>query len=199
MNLPNKLTLLRIILVPIFVVVLLLDEVIPHSYLIAGLIFGIASYTDHLDGKIARKYNLITDFGKFMDPLADKIMVISALVCFIQLSLIPSWCVILIIAREFMVTSIRLVAAPKGIVIAANIWGKLKTVTQIIAIVVIMLLSYFNELSELGVSLGALTSEAATAIYPTVNFVFIILATVITVISGIVYLMQNWDAVKTAK
>ena len=83
MNLPNKLTLLRIILVPIFVVVLLLDEVIPHSYLIAGLIFGIASYTDHLDGKIARKYNLITDFGKFMDPLADKIMVISALVCFI--------------------------------------------------------------------------------------------------------------------
>lgn len=199
MNLPNKLTLLRIILVPIFVVILLLDEAIPHSYLIAGLIFGIASYTDHLDGKIARKYNLITDFGKFMDPLADKIMVISALVCFIELSLIPSWCVILIIAREFMVTSIRLVAAPKGIVIAANIWGKLKTVTQIIAIVVIMLLSYFNELSELGISLGFLTDSEAIKIYPTVNFIFIILATVITVISGIVYLMQNWDAVKTAK
>ena len=199
MNLPNKLTLLRIILVPIFVVILLLDEVIPHSYLIAGLIFGIASYTDHLDGKIARKYNLITDFGKFMDPLADKIMVISALVCFIELSLIPSWCVILIIAREFMVTSIRLVAAPKGIVIAANIWGKLKTVTQIIAIVVIMLLSYFKELSTLGISLGFLTGSEAVEIYPTVNFIFIILATVITVISGIVYLMQNWDAVKTAK
>lgn len=199
MNLPNKLTLLRIILVPIFVVILLLDKAIPHSYLIAGLIFGIASYTDHLDGKIARKYNLITDFGKFMDPLADKIMVISALVCFIELSLIPSWCVILIIAREFMVTSIRLVAAPKGIVIAANIWGKLKTVTQIIAIVVIMLLSYFNELSELGISLGFLTDSEAIKIYPTVNFIFIILATVITVISGIVYLMQNWDAVKTAK
>lgn len=199
MNLPNKLTLLRIILVPIFVVILLLDKAIPHSYLIAGLIFGIASYTDHLDGKIARKYNLITDFGKFMDPLADKIMVISALVCFIELSLIPSWCVILIIAREFMVTSIRLVAAPKGIVIAANIWGKLKTVTQIIAIVVIMLLSYFNELSELGISLGFLTGSEAIKIYPTVNFIFIILATVITVISGIVYLMQNWDAVKTAK
>ena len=199
MNLPNKLTLLRIILVPIFVVILLLDKAIPHSYLIAGLIFGIASYTDHLDGEIARKYNLITDFGKFMDPLADKIMVISALVCFIELSLIPSWCVILIIAREFMVTSIRLVAAPKGIVIAANIWGKLKTVTQIIAIVVIMLLSYFNELSELGISLGFLTDSEAIKIYPTVNFIFIILATVITVISGIVYLMQNWDAVKTAK
>jgi len=199
MNLPNKLTMLRIILVPVFVVVLLLDKVIPHSYLIAGLIFGIASYTDHLDGKIARKYNLITDFGKFMDPLADKIMVISALVCFIELSLIPSWCVILIIAREFMVTSIRLVAAPKGIVIAANIWGKLKTVTQIVAIVGIMLFSYLEELTTLNISLGFLTSEGAIGVYHTLNFIFIIIATVITVISGIVYLMQNWDIVKTAK
>lgn len=200
MNLPNKLTLLRILLVPVFVAILLLGEALRHSFLIAGVIFGFAAYTDHLDGKIARKRNLITDFGKFMDPLADKIMVISALVCFIELQIIPSWCVILIIAREFMVTSIRLVAAPKGIVIAANIWGKIKTVSQIISIAGIMLLSYFTDLSKLGVSLGVLTkTNTVENIYPVLNLLLIITATVITVISGAVYLIQNWDAVKTAK
>ena len=124
MNLPNKLTVLRMILVPFFVLALLWP--FPHHFLIALIIFGAASYTDHLDGMLARKHNQITDFGKFMDPLADKILVISALVCFVSLGLCDVWLVLLIIAREFMVTSIRLVAAGKGSVIAANNWGKAK-------------------------------------------------------------------------
>lgn len=202
MNLPNKLTVLRVALVPFFVAVLLLSDSIPHSFLIAGIIFSVASYTDHLDGMIARKYNMITDFGKFMDPLADKVMVISALICFVALDIIPAWSVIIIIAREFMVTSIRLVAvsAPKGTVIAANMWGKVKTVSQIVAIVEIMLTSYFTQLSYMGVKLWVFTNDyPVITLYPILNMIFITIATMITVISGGVYLAQNWDAVKTAK
>lgn len=147
MNLPNKLTVLRMVMVPFFVLALLWP--FPHHYLIALALFGIASYTDHLDGKLARKYHQITDFGKFMDPLTDKILVISALVCFVSLGLCDVWLVLLIIAREFMVTSIRLVAAGKGTVIAANNWGKIKTVSQIVAICVILLLQYIGELGSL--------------------------------------------------
>lgn len=127
MNTPNKLTILRILLVPFFVAALLL-AVIPHHFLIAGLIFGVASLTDLLDGKLARKRGQITDFGKFADPLADKILVISALICFVQLGIIGAVPVIVLLFREFAVTSIRLVAASNGKVVAANLWGKAKTV-----------------------------------------------------------------------
>ena len=133
MNLPNKLTLLRIILVPAVIAAILID--FPFHFLVAGILFGIAAITDALDGKIARRDNLITDFGKFADPLADKILVISVLVCFVKLNLCGAVPLIIIIFREFTVTSVRLVAAAKGNVIAANMWGKVKTVTQIIAIV----------------------------------------------------------------
>ena len=108
---------------------------IPHHYLVAGLIFGAASYTDHLDGKLARKNGQITTFGKFMDPLADKVLVVSALICFVSLGLAPVWMVLLIVAREFMVTFIRLVAAESGMVLAANNWGKAKTVSQMTALI----------------------------------------------------------------
>lgn len=195
MNLPNKLTVLRMILVPFFVLALLWP--FPHHFLIALIIFGAASYTDHLDGMLARKHNQITDFGKFMDPLADKILVISALVCFVSLGLCDVWLVLLIIAREFMVTSIRLVAAGKGSVIAANNWGKAKTVSQIIAICVILLLQYIGELGGLGL-VGFVTEEMAVLFWG-IGEIFLAIATFFAVLSGLIYLKQNWDIVKNAK
>ena len=195
MNLPNKLTVLRMILVPFFVLALLWP--FPHHYLIALIIFGAASDTDHLDGMLARKHNQITDFGKFMDPLADKILVISALVCFVSLGLCDVWLVLLIIAREFMVTSIRLVAAGKGSVIAANNWGKAKTVSQIVAICVILLLQYIGELGGLGL-VGFVTEEMAVLFWG-IGEVFLAIATFFAVLSGLIYLKQNWDIVKNAK
>lgn len=134
MNLPNKLTVARVLFIPVIMLLLLLPG-IPFHYLLSGLCFGMAAITDMLDGRIARSRNLITDFGKLMDPVADKMLVMSTLVCFIQLNLCGSWVVVIILFREFLVTSMRMVAADKGIVIAANIWGKIKTVTQMIAIV----------------------------------------------------------------
>ncbi len=199
MNLPNKLTLIRIILVPFFVAVLLIPGV-PHRYLLAGVLFGIASLTDHFDGKLARKNNQVTTFGKFLDPLADKILVISALVCFIQLGLAETWCVILIIAREFMVTSIRLVAVDSGKVIAANNWGKTKTVSQIIAIVVILLLQYIQELVGFGIvpafSVAGMGSDAAFLL---IGNLFIYIATFFTAFSGIIYIKENIGVINTIK
>ena len=148
MNLPNKLTVLRIILVPFYIFFLLMPG-IPHHYLIALIIFAAASYTDHLDGKIARKYNMITDFGKFADPLADKIMILAALACFVQLGLTNAIVLTVIISREFMVTAMRLVASSKGKVVAANSWGKAKTVSQIIAVLIILILQYILELGNM--------------------------------------------------
>ena len=139
MNLPNKLTIFRVILIPFFIVFLLVPDMpfLPSTEWgewIALAIFVIASLTDMLDGKIARKYNLITDFGKFMDPLADKLLVCSALIALIELGRIPAWMVIVIIAREFTISGFRLVAADKGVVIAASYWGKFKTVFQMVAV-----------------------------------------------------------------
>lgn len=131
MNLPNKLTLFRIILIPFFVFFLLTDFV-PFSRYIALGIFALASLTDLLDGKIARKYNLITNFGKFMDPIADKLLVCAALIAFVELKLLPSWIVIILIAREFIVSGFRLVASDAGIVLAAGWGGKFKTATQMV-------------------------------------------------------------------
>ncbi|CAH2213963.1 CDP-diacylglycerol--glycerol-3-phosphate 3-phosphatidyltransferase [Tepidibacter aestuarii] len=137
MNLANKLTILRILLVPVFVVVILSG--IKNSLLISALIFAIASITDFLDGYIARKYNLVTNFGKFMDPLADKLLVAAAFITMIDLNLVSSWAVIIIISREFAVSILRAIAASSGIVIAASKWGKAKTVSQILAIMMILL------------------------------------------------------------
>lgn len=137
MNLPNKLTILRVILIPFFLVALMVDG-IPFGKWIAVGIFCIASLTDAMDGHIARKYNLITNFGKFMDPLADKLLVCSAMIALIELNRIPAWVVIIIIAREFIISGFRLVASDNGVVIAAGWWGKVKTVVQMIMIIVLI-------------------------------------------------------------
>jgi CDP-diacylglycerol--glycerol-3-phosphate 3-phosphatidyltransferase len=138
MNLPNKLTLFRVILIIPFVILLLGGHAIPsisaYSDYIALVIFIVASLTDLLDGKIARKYNLVTNFGKFMDPLADKLLVCSALICLIELDRIPAWIVIIIISREFIISGFRLIAADNRVVIAASYWGKFKTTFQMIMV-----------------------------------------------------------------
>ena len=196
MNTPNKLTVLRMILVPFFVASLLAGDSLPHHNLIALVIFAAASYTDHLDGKIARSRNLVTTFGKFMDPLADKIMVISALVCFVSQGLANVWLVLLIIFREFMVTSVRLVAADTGVVVAANNWGKAKTVSQIVAILAILFLQYLLEL----VSIGVLPAFTVFGGDPAAWFTFfgnllLLVATALALLSGLIYLIQNWKIV----
>ena len=140
MNLPNKLTVLRVILIPFFVVSMMIENGANQTFrYVAAAIFIIASLTDMLDGKIARKYNLVTNFGKFMDPLADKLLVCSALICLIQLGQLPAWMVIIIVSREFIISGFRLVAVEQGIVIAASYWGKFKTTFQMIAVVLMIL------------------------------------------------------------
>ncbi len=188
MNLPNKLTVLRLILVPFYVFFLLMP-IIPHHYLISLLIFAVASYTDHLDGKIARKYNMITDFGKFADPLADKVMIVSALACFVELGLTSAVALIIILAREFTVTSIRLVASSQGKVVAANIWGKVKTVSQIIAVFVIMLMQYLIEISVI---------ENALWVHIVCDGLMW-LSVFFTLLSGVIYIVQNFEFIKNAK
>ena len=133
MNLPNKLTLLRVFMIPVFVVFMLVD-ITPVDNWIALAVFILASLTDLLDGKIARKYNLVTNFGKFMDPLADKLLVCSAMICLVEMHIIPAWIVIIIIAREFIISGFRLIASDNGVVIAASYWGKFKTVFQMVMI-----------------------------------------------------------------
>ena len=140
MNLPNKLTLLRVVLIPVFVVLLLLEGGQNYTLRIAALsVFCVASFTDFLDGQIARRNNLVTNFGKFMDPLADKLLVCSALICMIELGQLPSWYVITVIAREFIISGFRLVAADNGIVIAASWWGKFKTTFQMLTVILLIL------------------------------------------------------------
>ena len=139
MNLPNKLTVLRVCMIPFFVVMLLLNGGENQTYrYIAAAIFIVASLTDMLDGKIARKYNLVTNFGKFMDPLADKLLVCSALICLVDLKQLPAWMVIVIISREFIISGFRLVASDNGIVIAARYWGKFKTTFQMISVILLI-------------------------------------------------------------
>lgn len=140
MNLPNKLTVTRVILIPFFVFFLLYQNGSNMTFrYMAAAIFIIASLTDLLDGKIARKYNLVTNFGKFMDPLADKLLVCSALIALIELGQLPAWMVIIIISREFIISGFRLVASDNGVVIAASYWGKFKTTFQMIAVILLII------------------------------------------------------------
>lgn len=178
MNLPNKLTVIRICLVPFFVFFLLVES-IPHRFLIALILFSVASYTDHLDGKIARKNGLITNFGKLMDPLADKILVMAALICFVRLGLASAVCVIIVMFREFAVTSIRLIAVEQGKVIAANNWGKVKTVSQMVAIIIILLLQALNGFFSI--------PDSAAVVFYWIGQSLIYLSTFFTVVSGLIY------------
>ena len=139
MNLPNKLTILRTVMIPFFILFLYTDWFHGYDKIIAAVIFIAASLTDMLDGKIARKYNLVTNFGKFMDPLADKLLVCSAMICLIEKGSLAAWIVIVIIAREFIISGFRLVASDNGIVIAASYWGKFKTVFQMAMVIVLLM------------------------------------------------------------
>lgn len=178
MNLPNKLTVLRVVLVPFFVAFLLLSQANESLKWVALALFIIASLTDLLDGKIARSRNLVTTFGKFMDPLADKVLTISGMICLIELHRIPSWIVCIIVAREFVISGFRLIATEQGIVIAANYWGKWKTTFQMIMIILMIM-----NIPALGI-LTAATMWIALAL---------------TIISLATYIMQNMQVVRTMK
>ncbi len=191
MNLPNKLTLLRVFLIPVFLVMIYVDA-IPFHFLWALVVFAAASFTDMLDGKIARKQGLVTNFGKFLDPLADKVLVITALLVFVELeefrmSAIP---LIIIVAREFMVSGLRLLAAEEGVVVAAGIWGKLKTAFTMVTIVGVML--YLTVCFDFGVQVPGFV--------PTwILGALIWISTVLTIISGVLYLKGCWAYIDSDK
>lgn len=189
MNLPNKLTMMRIFLIP-FVMIFVLVESIPHRWLLGMIFFIIASVTDMLDGKIARSRNLITDFGKLMDPVADKMLVMSTLVCFVQEEICGAWVVAIILFREFLVTSVRMVAADKGIVIPANIWGKVKTVTQMVAISGIFIGNSLLEFTAIPTIIGTILTN--------ISMVILYAAVVATILSGAVYVYDSRDLFKDA-
>ena len=193
MNLANKLTLLRVILIPFFIVCFYIPNLvvntisvnnylIPYANLLGLVIFLWAAITDFIDGYIARKYNMITDFGKFMDPLADKLLVTAALLILLENGLIAGWVVFIILAREFIVTGFRTIAASKGVVIAAGWLGKIKTVVQFIMISTLLLLNYPFELFN----------------WP-VDQIFVALAVVLTVASGVEYIYKNLHIFDEAK
>jgi len=202
MNLPNKITVSRILLVPVFVILLLVQ--FPYSNIVAFLVFLIASCTDFVDGHLARSRNLVTNFGKFLDPIADKLLVTAALIALVGQDKIPSWFVTVIIAREFIVTGMRLLANGEGRVIAASMWGKAKTVTQIIAISLLLLDNYRLPADESDVfMIGKLQELFGLGAAQTLGSVIGILATimmlvalVITVYSGYDYLAKNKDVLK---
>ena len=195
MNLPNKLTLSRVVMVPFFVGFLLLTPQYGWFKWIAFGIFVIASLTDLLDGKIARKYNLITNFGKFMDPLADKLLVCSALIGMTALSqkLIPAWITIIIIAREFIISGYRLIAAEKGNVIAASMWGKWKTTFQMIMLCIKMLV--MDTYLPVYTASSPLMSTLKKA-FVMIGDVTMYIALILTVVSLIDYLLKNKDVLK---
>lgn len=188
MNLPNKLTVMRVILVPFFIFFLLTD-IVPFSPLIALIVFAAASITDALDGHIARSRNLVTNFGKFLDPLADKVLVISALMCFVELGLCSSVPVIIIVAREFMVSGLRLVTANDGVVVPANIWGKLKTAFTMVTIVLMLA----------GCAVWGSDPSAYAQWLTVTELALIWISTALTVISGWTYLDAYKGYINTDK
>ena len=202
MNLPNKLTVARVVLVPFFLVFLLIPA-IPYNFLWACVVFVIASITDFLDGKIARSRNLVTTFGKFLDPLADKILVTCALVAFVQLGLAHSVAVIIIIARDYMVSAIRMLAvSSNGKVIAANWWGKIKTALQMIAIIGVILACHIVQIAEYKRDPYILYFFAPTPNIMQVQFLSNIIMWVLavyTLVSGLVYVIQNKELINTVK
>ncbi len=176
MNLPNKITIFRVCMIPIFLIFMLVSN-IPGGKYIAAAVFIIAALSDLLDGYIARKHNLVTNFGKFMDPLADKLLVSSALICLVELKLLPAWIVIVIIAREFIISGFRLIASDNGVVIAASWWGKIKTVVQMVMSIMLIInldFDFINVLEQIAVYLAA----------------------VLTIISLIDYMIKNKNVLK---
>ncbi|MBU3195379.1 CDP-diacylglycerol--glycerol-3-phosphate 3-phosphatidyltransferase [Clostridium algidicarnis] len=196
MNLANKLTIVRIFLVPIFLIFITVQD-IPYGTIIATVIFIIAALTDKLDGYIARSRNQITKFGKFMDPLADKLLVTAALISLVEYQIVPAWAAIVIIAREFAVTGLRTIAASDGNVIAASYWGKLKTVIQIIAI--ILLLLKVNIAAQPELTDKVYNSNLLKGFFNWAPEIFLYLAVIITIISGLDYFIKNKSAISIDK
>lgn len=191
MNTPNKLTVARIIITPFFLAALIVS--FPHHYLAALILFAAASVTDFIDGKMARKHNLITDFGKFLDPLADKMLTTAAFLGFIQLDIGHgiTWISFIVLLREFLITSLRLISAGRGRVIAANMWGKCKTVSQMFAIIFVLVSQYIMSVLP--------TSYQLDLIYSVLTDVVLWVSAVLTIISGAVYVKQNSEFIDPKK
>ena len=192
MNLPNKLTLIRVAMIPL-VMAFYMIEAIPYGKIVALVLFVLAAVTDFLDGKIARKYNLVTDFGKFMDPIADKLLVASVLFMIAIDGTIPNpWGVIvvtIIMGRELIIDAFRLIASNKGIVLAADIWGKAKTMVQCWTMPLCILLAFFEQCTKVG-GVGLLT-------YQIICYILVGLSTVLTVISGVNYIVKNKQVISS--
>lgn len=185
MNTPNKITIFRIFLVPIYLGVFLLE--IPYRYLISAAIFSLAAITDAIDGHLARKNNLITVFGKFLDPIADKMLVTAGLLAFMQTGLCNIWIVMTILVREFVMTSLRLIASAQGVVIPANIFGKIKTVMQMTALITVMLLCALSEFVTLPFSIGVVSN------------ILLGISALMGVISAVIYYKESKNVIDFSK
>jgi CDP-diacylglycerol--glycerol-3-phosphate 3-phosphatidyltransferase len=194
MNIPNRITISRILLIPIFILLLTLpldwgsvsigNDTLPIVHLVSALLFIIASGTDWVDGYYARKYNLVTNLGKFLDPMADKLLVAAAFVLLVELNMAPAWLVIIILSREFAVTGLRLVAAGEGVVLAAGQMGKWKTTFQLVSIAFLLLHDFPFSYLDLSVSVGT---------------ILLYIALILTVVSGLDYFIKNWHVMKESK
>ena len=196
MNLANKLTLIRIFLVPVFLLFIATKD-IPYGSFIATFIFILASLTDKLDGYIARSRNQITNFGKFMDPLADKLLVTAALISLVELHVVPGWAAVVIIAREFAVSGLRSIAAAQGRVIAASWWGKIKTVIQIIAIILLLLKVNIHDAKLL--KIFVIDNHYVKEFFRIAPTIMLMVAVIVTLISGYDYFKKNKEAVSIDK
>ncbi len=177
MNTPNRITVFRMFIAPVFLVIYFLD--IEYKMLISALIFALGAATDAIDGHLARKHNIVTNFGKFLDPIADKMLVTAAFLALMQDGLCNIWIVMLMITREFAITSVRLIAAAQGVVIPANIGGKIKTVFQMVSLIAIMLLGQVNDSFSLGVPMAVVSN------------VLLGITAAISIVSGVVYLIDS--------
>ncbi|MBD9070710.1 MAG: CDP-diacylglycerol--glycerol-3-phosphate 3-phosphatidyltransferase [Ruminococcaceae bacterium] len=190
LNLPNKLTLIRMFLAPIYLALMLIE--FPYHYIVALAVFSVASLTDMLDGKIARKNNLITVFGKLLDPLADKMLTTAALLAFMREGWCSIWIVMIVLTREFAVAGVRLIATAQGIVIPANYWGKAKTVSQMVFTIVIMLLAELDATFDIFANAGWLTLAR-------VSNIMLWITAVLTVVSGITYFVDSKKLIDFSK
>ncbi len=191
MNTPNRLTMIRIVMTPIFLALLIID--FPHHILIAAAVFIAASITDYFDGNIARKRGIETDFGRFLDPIADKMLTTAAFLGFIYMGFGYGilWITTIVLLREFVVMSVRLISAGSGKVIAANIWGKLKTVSQMVAIVTVLVAEYVISLGFCG--------DVTVLLFRTIYTVLLWISALLTLVSGCTYLYQNREFINTTK
>ena len=196
LNTPNKLTIARMIITPVFLAVLLWES-LPHRFLVATIIYSIAAITDAIDGKLARKNNQITNFGKLLDPIADKVLTTSALLAFMVMDLCNIWIVMIVLTREFAVASIRMIAAANGVVIPANFWGKLKTVSQMTFTIVIMLLGEVQGLLQ--PYAADFAASLPDNLLSLISNGLLWITAILTVISGAIYIKDSKNVIDYTK